>query len=497
MRLSTKIVAAFLLIIIAYLVSFIVNLKLSAEVNRNTEFLTNSEAVIRNSVRIHKGMIDMQSGFRGYLLTTNENFLAPYYEGLKTLRFLLEEERKLILNSPSQLEKLDSIQVLHEEWIDYSSTLINAKQKELDPEIIDDQYSILFKNKLQKEVGKKLNDKISEKFREFDRYEYELRQIRRDRLYESIEYTRKVSTILALVTISIGLISAVYITHVITKRISTMVGLADRISRGNFEQIEDTGNDELTHLSQSLNRMSNKLDISFTELARKNKELDQFAYVVSHDLKAPLRGMYNVFNWIEEDHRHELSGQLDRYLKMMKGRIHRLESLISGLLEYARIGRVSKPTEKVNIQELLEEVVEMIVPPGFKVIIDNQLKREMETDKLSLQQVFTNLISNAVKYNGKENGKIMILCRERHDLYEFSVSDDGVGIAEEYHGKIFKIFQTLREKNESESTGVGLAIVKKILEEKNGTISVSSEEGVGSTFVFTWPKIMKPSPVIN
>jgi signal transduction histidine kinase len=222
--------------------------------------------------------------------------------------------------------------------------------------------------------------------------------------------------------------------------------------------------------------------------------LDQFAYVVSHDLKAPLRGMYNIFNWIDEDHKEEISGQLEKYMKMMKGRIHRMESLITGLLEYARIGRGMKPIEKVNLKELIDEVVDMVVTPKFKVIINNEIASDIRTDKLSLQQVFTNLISNAVKYNGGDAGTITIGCFEKDTFYEFSVSDNGVGISPEYHSKIFGIFQTLREKNEIESTGVGLAIVKKIIEEKKGAIHVVSQEGKGATFTFSWPKIMVYEP---
>jgi signal transduction histidine kinase len=488
MRLSVKIIIGFVVIIILSIISFFINLKLSADVNRNTDFLTNSESVIRNSAQIHKHIIEMQSGFRGFLLTNNEHFLEPYYEGSKAINSIFEEERLLISNSKSQVAKLDSIYNLHKEWIEYSNSLIVAKRKTLDQSNnFSDEYLNLFENKLQKEVGKKINDEISLKFKEFDRHEYQVRQERRNRLNTSIINTKKVSYLLAIVTLTVGLISAIFITHSISKRISSLVSLAEGISKGRFDTIEDKGKDELTDLSKSLNLMSEKLNKSFTELARKNNELDQFAYVVSHDLKAPLRGMYNIFNWIDEDHKDELSDQVKKYMEMLKGRIHRMESLITGLLEYARIGRVIKPIEKIDVKEMLNELVEMLVPPGFKVNISNNIP-QIYTEKIRLQQVFSNLISNAVKYNGKESGKITIRCIEKPSYYEFSLSDNGIGISREFHEKIFGIFQTLREKNELESTGVGLAIVKKIIEDKKGTIKVLSEEGKGATFVFTWPK---------
>jgi signal transduction histidine kinase len=269
-----------------------------------------------------------------------------------------------------------------------------------------------------------------------------------------------------------------------------MVHLADEISQGKFEKIEDTQNDELTALSSSLNLMSYRLDKSFSELERKNKELDQFAYVVSHDLKAPLRGMYNIFHWIEEDLSNELSDQMKKYLNMMGGRIRRLESLISGMLEYARIGRVNNlPLEETNVKELLNEIGEMIVPQDFTFEVDDNMP-VFYTQRIRLQQVFTNLVSNAVKYHGGVKGHIKVSCHEEENYFQFSVSDNGIGIAAEYHEKIFVIFQTLREKNEQESTGVGLAIVKKIIEDQKGTIEVFSEAGSGTTFVFNWPKEM-------
>lgn len=487
MKISSKIFIGFTLIILFSIFGFFINFKLSSEVNTNMEFLSDSEVIIRNSARLHKSIIEMQSGFRGYLLTGNERFLQPYYDGIKDIPKIYQEQRALIMEVPTQLQKLDSISILHYDWVNYSNRLIEAKSKTLQPGDTTNAYIDLFETKLQKQVGKKINDEITYKFREFDRYEYSIRSKRSEILYASIANTRRVSFVLASIIITIGIVSALYITNIISKRINSMVQLANEISQGKFEVINDTQNDELTDLTSSLNIMSERLDKSFKELERKNKELDQFAYVVSHDLKAPLRGMYNVFHWIQEDLSTELSDQMKKYMEMMRGRIERLENLITGLLEYARIGRSVNPSEEVDVSILLNETVEMIVPTGFQVIIKGKMP-VVRTDKIRLQQVFTNLISNAVKYHGGPKGTIRISCELQDEFYKFSVSDDGIGIAPEFHEKIFVIFQTLREKNEKESTGVGLAIVKKIIEDKKGKISVTSMPGSGANFEFTWPK---------
>jgi signal transduction histidine kinase len=264
-----------------------------------------------------------------------------------------------------------------------------------------------------------------------------------------------------------------------------MVHLAENISKGEFATLKDVRNDELTRLSSALNVMSLKLNKNIKELERQNVELDKFAYVVSHDLKAPLRGIHNAIKWIREDMGAELSPQIEQYLSIIPQRTKRMEALINGLLDYART-REKTPLEKLDVNELVQNIIDEIVPPHFKVDLDNL--PVFYSERLKLEQVFTNLISNAVKYTPHENGHIIISCKEHPHAYEFSVADNGIGIDPEYHGKIFEIFQTLREKNEKESTGIGLAIIKKIIDDQHCTIKVMSAPGRGATFIFTWPR---------
>ena len=263
-----------------------------------------------------------------------------------------------------------------------------------------------------------------------------------------------------------------------------MVQLAEGISLGNFASIKDDSNDELSSLSQSLNVMSSGLNKNISELKKRNDELDKFAYVVSHDLKAPLRGIHNAIKWIEEDLDKELTPEMQKYLSIIPQRTLRMEKLINGLLDYART-REKTREEIVDVNELVKEIVESVVPGNFNVEISKL--PVISTERIKLEQVFTNLISNAVNYTPGENGRISIGCRET-DLYEFSVKDEGIGIEPEYHEKIFEIFQTLREKGGMESTGIGLSIVKKILDDMHCSIRVKSELNKGSEFIFTWPK---------
>jgi signal transduction histidine kinase len=482
MKLAAQIFLGFSVVIGISLVDSYVNYNLSQKVNRNTAFLSKSESIIRNSSRLHKTVIEMQSAFRGFLLTGDEAFLDSYYLGNRELPTLFADQRKLIENSKAQTVRLDSIKKLHLSWIEYSNTLIEAKKRvEANPSVYDE----LFQNKLRKQVGKRINDHISTIFRDFDRAEYRIRETRRNALNLSIERTRTFSLIFIVLTVIIGILSTLYIVRLITKRIAMMVNLADNISKGEFAIVKDDKNDELTSLSISLNSMSETLSKNIHELEKRNKELNQFAYVVSHDLKAPIRGIYNVIQWIEEDLGNEVSAQMRKYLNIIPERIKRMEDLIHGLLDYARISREKPLKEKVDVDTLVKEIAELIIPKEFRLETHNL--PVLKTEKIRLEQVFSNLISNSVKYSSG-NGRIVIKGKELNDHFEFSVKDDGIGIDPQFHGKIFEIFQTLREKHAKESTGIGLSIVKKIIDDQHCTIRVESDLGKGSTFTFTWPK---------
>lgn len=479
MKLSTQILLAFAVIILLSTADSYTNYMLSEKVQRNSQFLTQSETVIRNSNRMHKQIMDMQSSFRGYLLTDDESFLNAYYTGITHVPAYLAEQKKLVADRQPQLALLDSIGSIHARWISYSGQLVETRT------YMPDSYQHLFESRLKKRVGKKLNDQITVLFGRFDKIEYALRKRHGAALTASIVNTHKISLIFLTLTIIVGVGSTLYIVMLITKRIASMVRLAENITTGQFTIVADKRNDELTGLSRSLNIMSARLDKNIRELEHRNAELNKFAYVVSHDLKAPIRGIHNVITWIEEDLQAELSPEMKKYLAIIPQRTRRMEALINGLLDYARINQKTAP-ELVDTQALVHEIADSLVPRSFQLHVD-QLP-ELYTERLKLEQVFANLISNAVKYIPHAEGEIRITCRELPLAYEFSVSDNGIGIDPAYHSKIFEIFQTLREKNEQESTGIGLAIVKKIMDERQEKMTVQSEPGAGATFTFTWKK---------
>lgn len=240
--------------------------------------------------------------------------------------------------------------------------------------------------------------------------------------------------------------------------------------------------------AQELTDLNTTLASTIAELQSRNQELDQFAYVASHDLKAPLRAIASLSEWVEEDLAGKLPEENKRQIHLLRGRVHRMEALINGLLKYSRIGRLNVPVETVNVQELLEEIIDTLAPPPtFTVTIGVEMPI-IKTRRLALQQVLSNLLDNAHKHHPHPNGNVDVSVTDRGRWYEFVIKDDGGGIDPRYHEKIFTIFQTLQSRDVQEGTGIGLAITKKILETEGGSIRVESKEGEGAIFRFTWLK---------
>jgi len=262
--------------------------------------------------------------------------------------------------------------------------------------------------------------------------------------------------------------------------------LQEAVQALNWEVLErKSAEKELQSLNETL---EDSVAHRTAEAERRAQYLEQFAYVTSHDLKAPLRAVSNLAEWVEEDLADKLDDASSYQLALLRDRVRRMHDLIEGLLEYARVGGVTDVEDYIDSRELVNEIIDSLSPPeGFKV----KVKGEMPTlyaDRLQLGQVLSNLISNSLKHHGGTKGKIRVTGDSYQDYYEFSVCDDGQGIAAEYHDKVFMIFQSLESSDFESSTGIGLALVKKIVEEHGGKIRLESAAGEGACFYFTWPK---------
>ncbi len=232
-----------------------------------------------------------------------------------------------------------------------------------------------------------------------------------------------------------------------------------------------------------------KLAAYTRHLEQTNSELDQFAYVVSHDLKSPLRGINNLSEWLEEDIGDKLSEQSRKHFDLLRGRVHRLESLIDGILQYSRAGKSKTETEAIVLPDFVEDIFAdyRLENPQVQLWSEGAAAL-LQTERVSLFQVLNNLISNAIKHNDKPAIQVVVRWTEGADGFmHFVVEDNGPGIEALYHEKIFRIFQTLQARDIKDSTGVGLSVSKKIVEEKGGTIGLKSTFGQGAAFSFSWP----------
>jgi PAS domain S-box-containing protein len=224
------------------------------------------------------------------------------------------------------------------------------------------------------------------------------------------------------------------------------------------------------------------------ELERSNRELDQFAYVASHDLKAPLRGIGQLAEWISEDARELLPEASKEHLAKLQGRVKRMDMLLSDLLAYSRAGRQRHTPEEVETGDLIRDVVELLTPPpGFTVQIAGNLPR-LTVERIPLESLFRSFVSNAIKHHhDPNNGRVEIDAQMGDGFVEFIISDNGPGIDPKFHERIFEMFQTLQPRDQVEGSGVGLALVKKLVESRGGKVEVESNLGEGATFRFTWP----------
>ena len=290
-------------------------------------------------------------------------------------------------------------------------------------------------------------------------------------------------------------------TALLTIYLSTLVGREAKVRRlvtERTKQLVEVNKELNSEINERLNfetklktlneTLEQRVAIRTAEAERHAEELEQFAYVTSHDLKAPLRGIANLAAWLKEDLGDKLTEDTREQLDLLHDRVQRMYALIEGLLDYSRIGKAAHPMESVDTDELLAEVIDSLSPPdGFTIDVAANMPN-LYTDRLHLYQVFSNLIGNSIKHGRMPQGKTEVTVRNLGEYYLFAVADNGPGIAPEYHEKVFMMFQTLTVNDYDSNTGIGLALVKKIVHEHGGSIKLESEEGHGTTFWFSWPR---------
>lgn len=343
-----------------------------------------------------------------------------------------------------------------------------------------------------------------------------------DEIATLMKRTLAIVSVIFVLALGLAFLLAVGSRLVFTRPIYHLAEVAMRVSTDHDYSLRATkqGNDELGQLCDGLNVMLGEIQFrdselikhrtqlenlveertgdlksrttdlahSNAELARRNKELDEFAYVASHDLRSPLRAIDNLATWIAEDEDNAFSEQSRDDIGKLRGRVRRMELLLDGLLQYSRIGSKQYESVEIDIGEVLQEIAHLLDRPSeFQIEIADNMPTLL-APRVPLETVFRNLIDNAIKHHDRPDGKIEVSCREAGTMVEFSVSDDGPGIAPEYQEKVFQIFETIRTRDQVEGSGMGLALVRKTIELHGGTLTLTSTPDQGATFRFTWPK---------
>ncbi|QEG40543.1 sensor histidine kinase [Roseimaritima ulvae] len=325
-----------------------------------------------------------------------------------------------------------------------------------------------------------------------------------------VRKTRTLGLVTSLISVALAVGLAVYLSYVIFHPISQLTDTFWQLAEGSTidaipaaarhdeigrmaaaAEVFSLKNRETRELLARSRKLSDELSRKAVALEESNLELDQFAYVASHDLKSPLRGLNSLAEWVQEDCGEMLPDESKSHLKLMQDRVRKMEMLLNDLLDYSRIGRQHQAPERVDLDKAVRAILEMTEnPSGVEVVFPRPLPT-LTTLKVPLQQVILNLVTNAIKYNDKgARGRVEVDCEQEGDYYRFSITDNGIGIDPKYHERIFQMYQRVAVHS-ADGTGMGLAIVKKQIERHGGRIEVLSDVGQGATFSFTWPNSIK------
>jgi signal transduction histidine kinase len=438
-----------------------------------------TEQTLRHLSEFSEMILQGESTLRGYFLTEDKSFLDSYRLVRDSYRDKYDDLVTLMSQNPGHKCDLAGLSDLADKKISLGAeALARAQASDMGGAIALVRIGQM--REIMTEFQAKRRECANEGF-----------QLLSERRAKAEIEARNVAMTVALG----GLISITVLISVAWRAINQIETPLDSLMRGIklFGQgdltarVEVSSRDELGQVANSFNVMAEQLQENRAELERSNRELDQFAYVASHDLKAPLRGIRSLAEWISEDVKGSAGGDTMENLALLQNRVERLDLLLDSLLQYSRVGRSGDKPEMVDTCHLVGDIAGYLAPKqGFTIYCADGMPA-LFTYKAPLELVFRNLISNALKHHDRPEGRVTVSGVWRGKLAEFRVRDDGPGIPPEFHDKVFQMFQTLKPRDQVEGSGMGLAIVKKTVESQGGTVRIESEPGErGTTFVFTW-----------
>jgi light-regulated signal transduction histidine kinase (bacteriophytochrome) len=272
----------------------------------------------------------------------------------------------------------------------------------------------------------------------------------------------------------------------INKNLEFILNSMNLDSNNNQSIIDLNTSDYIKEQTIEIIKINKQREELLYSLEKQNQSLNEYAHVVSHDLKSPLRSIYSLITWIKEENEANFNPTTEEYFTLIQKKVEKMNHLIQGILTYSKIDKVHIVNEEVDLNDLVQNILNMVfVPEHIKIKIVNKLPT-IKADGFRMQQLFQNLINNAINFNDKPNGLVEIACVEKEGHFVFSIKDNGVGISKKNHEKIFFIFESIAQ--DDKSSGIGLSIVKRILDNSNEKIWLDSQENKGTTFFFTLRK---------
>jgi signal transduction histidine kinase len=453
--------------------------------NARSRSVDQIEPAGRRVNELNRALLDQETGVRGFVLTSQDDFLAPYLDGQKAETETTASLRELVGDVNGRVSR---IEVLARQWrSEYAEpTVAGVKQSGAGGAAAGDI-----------ERGKVL----------FDQLRAEVSALRTDiggfarQAREDLDEVAKVVLWLVigmgvLLVVAIGGLS-VLLHRLLVAPLANLAAHTRQVASGDFEhEIDADGPLETVMLGEDVNAMRRRivqeleaLDQRSAELQRSNAELEQFAYVASHDLQEPLRKVASFCQLLQRRYGGQLDERADQYIDFAVDGAKRMQGLINDLLAFSRVGRITRERTMIDLDELVSQVVEnfsdRIEETGATIVVGDLPSVRGEATLLSA--VFQNLISNALKFRGSSAPEITIGAERDGEVWKFSVRDNGIGIEPEYSDRIFVIFQRLHPKDAYPGTGIGLAMCRKIVEYHGGTIWLKTDVDSGTQFEFTLP----------
>jgi signal transduction histidine kinase len=452
------------------------------------------DPALQQALRLEAALVDQETGVRGYALGADEGVLNPYLVGVDEQTAAVEQLRGLLAGLPEAEAELRRIIERAEAWrTDYAQPTIAEISRTGQPVASGSV-----------EQGESYFDPVRAAL---DALQGRLGTARVEAT--GILENAATTTNVVLICIALGFavvvaVLAIGLRLAAIRPISRLAEEVRTVSRGDFEHpVEQSGPREVRELGADVNLMRERilqelsalkvahteLDQRSSDLERSNAELEQFAYIASHELQEPLRKVASFCQLLERRYKRQLDERADQYIAFAVDGAKRMQILINDLLAFSRVGRIVRDPVLVSCDAVLEQALANL---SYSI---EQAEAVVEADKLPkvsaevplLTTVFQNLVSNALKFHGEEKPHVRITVRRTGDFWEFGIADNGIGIDSEYAERIFVIFQRLHNKADYPGTGIGLAMCRKIIEYHGGRIWLDTTVESGSRFCFTLP----------